>query len=88
MMSKQSKVYSLFQHYFIDLTLKTMLWFSSILGTLLMTVRNTLRVEGELRVNAEAGTGYCGGGSGGSILGYVNHIDGAGTIQALGGIGN
>ncbi|PIK33352.1 hypothetical protein BSL78_29825 [Apostichopus japonicus] len=86
-MSKQSKVYSLFQHYFIDLTLKTMLWFSSILGTLLMTVRNTLRVEGELRVNAEAGTGYCGGGSGGSILGYVNHIDGAGTIQALGGIG-
>ncbi|PIK61100.1 hypothetical protein BSL78_01925 [Apostichopus japonicus] len=54
-------------------------------GTILMTIRDTLRVEGELRVNGEAGTGYSGGGSGGSILGYLNHLDGAGSVQALGG---
>lgn len=52
-----------------------------------MTVADTLRVEGELRTNGEAGTDYAGGGAGGSILGYLNHFDGAGSIQALGGRG-
>lgn len=52
-----------------------------------MSVEDTIRVEGELRVNGEAGTGYTGGGSGGSILGYINHIDGAGSVQAVGGRG-
>ena len=53
-----------------------------------MYIVDELRVEGRLHANAESGGGYTGGGgAGGSILVYVKHLDGEGSIEATGGRG-
>lgn len=53
-----------------------------------MYISDELRVEGRLHANGESGGGWTGGGgSGGSILVYVSHLDGEGSIEATGGRG-
>lgn len=53
-----------------------------------MYISDELRVEGRLHANGESGSGSTGGGgSGGSILVYVSHLDGEGSIEATGGRG-
>lgn len=53
-----------------------------------MYIVDELRVEGRLHANAESGGGSTGGGgAGGSILVYVKHLDGEGSIEATGGRG-
>ncbi len=54
---------------------------------MLIEVQDTLRVEGRLHANGEPGKGSSGGGSGGSILMFVGHVDGGGSIETSGGNG-
>ena len=56
-------------------------------GALLLEIRDDLRVEGRLHANGENSHGVTGAGSGGSILAYVGHLDGAGSIESNGGEG-
>lgn len=49
-------------------------------------IEDELRVEGALHSNGEQGLdSQAGGGAGGAILIFVNHLDGEGTIEAKGG---
>ncbi len=57
-------------------------------GIFLINVAETMRVEGRLHANGEAGRGTIGGGgAGGSILAYTHNFDGEGSIEATGGRG-
>ena len=56
------------------------------IGILELHIEDELRVEGALHSNGEAGRdSIAGGGAGGAILIFVNHLDGEGTIEAIGG---
>ena len=56
------------------------------LGILELHISDELRVEGKLHANGEdGGDNEAGGGAGGAILIYVNHLDGLGWIEANGG---
>ena len=58
------------------------------LGTMLLYINDTLRVEGRLHSNGYHGDGTSGGGgAGGSLLLNVFHLDGSGQIEAMGGSG-
>ena len=53
-----------------------------------MYISDELRVEGRLHSNGELGRGTTGGaGAGGSIYVVVGHLDGAGSIETVGGSG-
>lgn len=53
-----------------------------------MYISDELRVEGRLHSNGEPGGGSRGGaGAGGSIYVVVGHLDGAGSIETVGGAG-
>ena len=57
-------------------------------GIIHMDVWDEVRVEGRLHSNGEAGAGSsAGGGAGGSIQIRVGHLDGAGSIETVGGNG-
>ena len=57
-------------------------------GTLYFEVQDTLRVEGRLHANGEPGQRSSGGGgAGGSMLMYIGHLDGSGSIEVTGGNG-
>ncbi|CAH1775844.1 unnamed protein product, partial [Owenia fusiformis] len=59
-------------------------------GIFLIEVHETMRIEGRLHSNGEAGQGTHGsggGGAGGSILVYTHNLDGGGSIEATGGAG-
>lgn len=56
------------------------------LGILELHIQDELRVEGALHSNGERGLdSLAGGGAGGAVLIFVNHLDGEGTIEAKGG---
>ena len=55
-------------------------------GILELHIEDELRVEGALHSNGEVGRdSIAGGGAGGAILIFVNHLDGEGTIETRGG---
>ena len=55
-------------------------------GVLELHIEDELRVEGVLHSNGEnGGDDMAGGGAGGSILIFANHLDGLGQIEAKGG---
>ena len=54
---------------------------------MLFYINDTLRVEGRLHTNGEAGSSGAGGGAGGSLLIYAFHLDGSGSIESNGGDG-
>nr|XP_054759184.1 uncharacterized protein LOC129265193 [Lytechinus pictus] len=54
-------------------------------GSMWLLVNDTLRVEGLLHANGEDGYARSGGGSGGSLLLDVFHLDGSGIIEVRGG---
>ena len=57
------------------------------LGILEFDIEDELLVEGAIKANGEnGGDNTAGGGSGGSILIFANHLDGLGTIEAIGGM--
>jgi hypothetical protein len=52
-------------------------------------ILDELRVEGRLHANGEHGQGStAGGGAGGTIMVEVDHLDGEGSIEVIGGDGN
>ena len=52
-------------------------------------IEDELLVEGRLHSNGEdGGDSWAGGGAGGSILIYVRHLDGLGSIETVGGKAN
>ena len=55
-------------------------------GILELHIEDEIRVEGIIHSNGEdGGDSTAGGGAGGSILVFANHMDGQGSFEARGG---
>ena len=76
-------------HYIITFTVDCIVIYVILFlsGALYFEVQDTLRVEGRLHANGEPGQRSSGGGAGGSMLMYVGHLDGSGSIEVTGGNG-